>query len=74
MKLLRKFIKEAVKISASPEYMIKEKVRLELQNIISEKVHSGQIQSQDELDTFVNSLAMSLSALKMVPYDAWRKM
>lgn len=59
------------KITVSPAYLKKERVRGILEKFIAEDVRSGAIKNQTELDEFITAAQMSLEALKMVPYDVY---
>lgn len=75
MKCLRGFIRDVVVEAlavASPEYMKKEGVRQQIQELIASKVSSGEIQDQKQLDEWFQAASMSLMALKMVPLDAYK--
>jgi hypothetical protein len=61
------------KVMASPEYMRKEKVREEIQNSIKRLVNLGFIKNQRDLESFFDTIPMVVSALKMVPIEAWMK-
>lgn len=65
---------EEAKIAASPSYMKKEKVREDLQKLIAARVMSGEITDQEALDQFINDIATSVTALKMIPFDVWKKL
>lgn len=54
--------------------MKKELIREELQNIIVEKIKSGSIKTQEDLNEIWNSYDMSIKTLKMIPIDIWKKM
>ncbi len=69
---LRAIIEET-KISASPEYMAKERVREALQGMISGMVASGQVADQAALDEAFAAFDMSVKALKMVPFEVWQR-
>lgn len=71
---LRRTIREAGKIAASPEYMKKERVREKLQQLIVDRVATGEIANQAELEQFIKDVDVSMMALKMVPFDVWAKM
>lgn len=71
---LRRTIREAGKISASPEYMKKERVREKLQQLIADHVAAGEITDQAGLEQFIKDVDVSMTALKMVPFDVWAKM
>jgi|LauGreDrversion4_2_1035121.scaffolds.fasta_scaffold33457_4 hypothetical protein len=75
MKCLRGFIRDVVAEAlavASPEYMKKEAVRQQIQELIASKVSAGEIQDQKQLDEWFQAASMSLMALKMVPLDAYK--
>lgn len=71
---LRKFIREAVKIGASPSYMKKERTRERLQRLVADQVAEGEVVDQASLDQFMNDVDMSLKALKMIPFEVWSKL
>lgn len=66
------FLSEA--IAASPAYMAKEHVREKLQGIVSEAIANGEIADQASLDEFWKTVDMAANALRMVPYDAMKKL
>jgi len=70
---LRKVVREA-KIGASPDYMKKERVREELQKLISDHVASGDIVDQPSLEQFIKDVDISMTALKMIPFEVWGKL
>jgi hypothetical protein len=73
MQILRDIIKDLIfeAISASSEYMKKEVVRQSIQDLIKQKVKSGEISNQQELDDWMQSASMAIMALKMVPVEAY---
>ena len=73
MKTLRSIIKSLVNeaVAASKEYMKKEAVRQQLQDLIASKVASGEINDQSQLDEWFQASTMALNALKMVPIEAY---
>jgi hypothetical protein len=74
---LRQLFAEAVqeaKIGAAPAYLKKEAVREALQKIVIASVESGDTTDQKALDQFFADIDMSTKALKMVPFDVWKKM
>jgi hypothetical protein len=73
---LRQLFAEAVqeaKVGASPTYLKKEAVREALQKIVVASVESGGITDQKDLDQLFADIDMSAKALKMVPFDVWKK-
>ena len=72
LKDLHNFVLEA--ISASPSYMKKESIRELVQKIVINKIRSGEVQTQPDLDDLFVTLEMSMSALKMVPVEVFTKL
>lgn len=72
MDVLKEFINEIVRIS--PEYAKKEKVRETIQSVIVSMVSDGRLKSDSDLENFFSSAEMSLKALKMVPFDVYKKL
>lgn len=68
-KLLREFIQEAIRASAS--YMKKEEVREMIESEIIERLKTHKIGNEAELDDFFDSAEMAIRALKMVPFENW---
>lgn len=66
---LRKMVLEET-IKASRDYMLKEKVREEIQALVLQKISSGQIKNEEALKEFWKTVEMASNALKMVPFDA----
>jgi hypothetical protein len=74
---LRHLFAEAMaeaRIAAHPDYMKKERVREHLQKHLMELVSSGEIKSQEDLESFWSTCDMAAKALKVVPFDVWSKM
>jgi hypothetical protein len=74
---LRKLVNGAVdeaKVGAHASYLKKEQVREALQAMIVDGVRSGEITSQKDLDAFIETVTMATSALKMVPFDVYKRM
>ena len=69
---LRKIVLEET-IKASKEYMAKEKVREDLQRMISSRVSLGEIKDDAELREFWKTLEMAIIALKMIPAEAFKE-
>jgi hypothetical protein len=69
-KLRRIVLEETIK--ASREYMVKEKVREDLQKLIAARVASGEIKDEVSLKDFWKTLEMASLALKMIPVEAFR--
>jgi nickel-dependent lactate racemase len=61
-------------ISATPEYLKKEKIRQELQDVIVSRVASGDIKNEKELAGVVNDMHIAMTALKMIPLVAWKRL
>ena len=62
------------RVEIGSSYLKKEKVREEIQRIISNHVKNEEITSQEDLDSFVKDLEISLLALKAIPFDVWKKL
>lgn len=69
-KLRRIVLEETIK--ASREYMTKEKIRSDLQQLIASRVISGEIKDEVDLKELWKTIEMAISALKMIPVDAFR--
>lgn len=70
---LRRLVREAGKIGASPEYMKKEAIREQMQNEVLAAISSGTISDQASLDDFFKTKEMSLNALKMITFEIYQK-
>lgn len=62
------------KIAASASYMKKELVREKVQALIVASVADGTIKSAEDLSQFSKDIELSMSALKMIPFEVWQKM
>lgn len=71
---LRQVVREAGKISASADYMKKERVREMLQQLIADHVASGEVKDQASLEQFIKDVDVSMTALKMIPFEVWQKL
>ena len=65
---------EEAKVGASPEYMKKERVREAFQQVIASMVAAGDVQDEKDLQELFNAADLSLKALKMIPFDVWKKL
>lgn len=72
MKSLRKFILETVR--ATKSYMKKEEIRENLQALITSRVSSGDIRTQEDLDTFFRDVQMASRTLKDIPIEVFKKL
>ena len=74
--LLKSFVSEAVKgkVAASPAYMKKEVVREKLQSMIADQIAAGAIPDQAALDEYLKDINISMTALKMIPFEIWKKL
>jgi len=71
---VRRLIREAGKIGASSEYMKKERVREQLQQVITDHVRSGEISDDESLKQFIKDVDLSMTSLKMIPFEVWKKL
>jgi len=74
---LRELFKQGLsegRIGASEDYMKKERVREELQNLVAAAVASGEITDQASLERFLTDINTSMTALKMIPFEVWDKL
>jgi hypothetical protein len=69
---LRSLIREA--ISASEDYMKKERIREDLQDRVIEAVMKGDIKDEKDLVEYFKTVDMAVKALKMIPYDVFVKL
>lgn len=61
-------------IKASKEFLKKESVREELQELIISQVKSGAISSAKDLAEFFKTLSMASLALQQVPIEVYKKL
>lgn len=71
---VRRVVREASKISASPAYMKKERVRERLQQLIADQVAAGEITDQDTLEGVLKDVDMAMGVLKSIPFEVWQKL
>jgi hypothetical protein len=71
--LFRQGMEEA-KVGASAEYMKKERVREAFQQVIAGMVAVGEVNDEKELQDLFKAASISLTALKMIPFDVWKKL
>jgi hypothetical protein len=80
LRQLRDLISEV--ISASPQYMQKERVREQLQAAIVAAVQAGKVKDPATLAAFLKRLSrpaspdkdLALTALKSIPFEVWLKL
>tara|TARA_Y100000310_G_scaffold221871_1_gene223456 strand:- start:1406 stop:1639 length:234 start_codon:yes stop_codon:yes gene_type:complete len=70
---LKQIIKEET-VSASSEYMKKENVREQLQNMVLELIKNGDITSDDDIKEFFGTVEMASNTLKMIPFMVYNKL
>lgn len=70
---LKRMIDEA-KIGASPGYMKKEALRQALQDVVTTSVSTGQVADEKALQQVFQDMDTALKALKMIPFDVWKKL
>ena len=71
MKSLKEIFNLQEKVEIPKEYQKKEEVRKDLQNYIAK--HARKMKTQEGLDQWLKDLELSITALKMVPLEAWKK-
>jgi hypothetical protein len=69
--VIRELIREAL-VKTTDEYMKKESVRQEIYLMLLDNVKNGKITNQEELNDYFKTVDMSVKALKMVPFDAYK--
>jgi len=83
---IRNVVQEVV--SASPEYMQKERIRQKLQDTIARSVKTGKVKDQASLEkkfdvvqknactdpSNCDAVMMAMGALRMIPFDVWTKL
>ena len=79
METLRKFISETLasgrrKISAGSDYMVKERVRESIQNLLVGVVRGGGVNSQEELDEWWKTVEISIKSLRLIPFEIVKRM
>ncbi len=62
-----------MKVGASSEYMGQEQIRQALQSILEDRVTSGRIKNQKDLDTFWSVIDKAALALRSVPFEVLSK-
>lgn len=62
------------KVGISSEYVKKEKIREELQQMIVNHVTSGNIVDQQGLEQYYKNIEMALLSLKMIPLEVWNNL
>lgn len=75
--ILKEYIREA--ITASDEYMKKEKVRQDLQDEILYQIKRGEIRDEEELKCFFDDMKsdmtdLAIKSLEMIPFNMWQKL
>ncbi len=62
-----------MRVGASPEYMGQEQIRQALQSILEDRVSSGRIRTQKDLDAFWSTIDKAALALRSVPFKILSK-
>lgn len=62
-----------MRVGASPEYMGQEQIRQALQSILEDRVSSGAIKNQKDLDAFWSTIDKAALALRSVPFEILAK-
>lgn len=70
--IIREYINEIVR--ASDSYLKKEKIRSDVQEILLQRIKSGEITDDSALKEFFETADMALKALSGVPYEVWEKL
>ena len=61
-------------ISASPEFMKKERTREMLQALVIEALKSGAFEDDETREEFFNQLQLAITTLKVIPFEIWQKL
>lgn len=80
--LLQRYISLALKkeevcegrIGAGKNYLLKEEIREKLQELITDRVKSRDIKSQEDLDSFFKDVEMASRALRGIPIEVFAKL
>lgn len=62
------------RIAASASYMKKERVREQLQSMVSAAVASGDINDEAALKAYFDSVTLAMTALQSIPLEVWQKL
>lgn len=62
------------RIGAGKNYLLKEEIREKLQELITDRVRSRDIKSQEDLDSFFKDVEMASRALRGIPYEVFIKL
>ena len=62
-----------MKVGASAEYMGQEQIRQALQSIMEDRIATGRIKSQKDLDTFWSTIDKAALALRAIPFEILSK-
>lgn len=73
LKTLKNLISEEL-VNISSRYQKKEKVREDLQQFVKAAIADGKINSDEDLKAFWENIDLAKTALKMVPFQVWKKM
>lgn len=76
MRELRNYIGEVIrkKISAGSDYMVKERVRESIQNLLLTTIKGGEVKSQEELDEWWKTVEISIASLRLIPFEVAKKL
>lgn len=59
-------------IKQSRGYVLREQLRAELQEIVVARIKSGDINSAEDAEAFVQALKAAAAALETVSYESWK--
>ncbi len=68
--LKRTVFDEVIKTSRS--YVLREHVRAELQQMVSDRVASGDINSPEDVESFIQAMKAAVGVLEAVPFESWK--
>lgn len=59
-------------VRTSRSYVLREHVRAELQQIVSARISSGDINSAADVESFIQAMKAAISVLESVPFESWQ--
>ena len=59
-------------IKQSRGYVLREQLRAELQEIVVARIKSGDINSAEDAEAFVQAMKAAAAALETVSYESWK--
>lgn len=59
-------------VKTSRNYVLREQVRAEIQQMVAARISSGDIKTAEEAEKFIQAIKAAVGVLENVPFESWK--